>query len=208
MKFTFDRSNTLLALKVFLNIFGKKNSGSTRIHKGDRSYFDMTGIRFPQHPDRVQGCEIRSHSFGSPIVDNLLRTHLIQVNRMQSPKNNEDVTYINFSALNEQPMMVETQKVEIVPKSQVENQGLEGVITIKKEKELERHPDEKSTSAHVVDELRRVLESRKKVSEAGTSRDEEDEMEVASSFSEQVGQSDKVQKKNHSFSLTMQVIFL
>ena len=138
----------------------------------------MTGIRLPQHLIRA----------GAPTIENLLGTHLIQVNRMQSPENNEDATYINLSTLNEQPMMVDekTQNVnavEIVPKSQAETRGLEDAIAIKEEKELERYPDENSTSAHVVDELRRVLESRKKVSEAGTSRDERDEMEVASFYS-------------------------
>ena len=158
----------------------------------------MTGIRLPQHPHGVQGCEIGSGSFDAPAIDNLLRTHLIQMNRMQSPKNNEDATYINLNISNEQPMMVneKTQNVnaiEIVPKSQ----ALEGAVpvAIKEETQLDHHLDEQSTSAHVVDELKRVLEERKKVSEAGTSRDEGDEMEVASSFSEQVGQSGKVHKK-------------
>ena len=157
-------------------------------------YFEMTGIRLPQHPYRVQGCEIRG---GAPTTDNLLRTHLIQMNRMRSPKKHEDATYINLNILNEQPMMVDekTQNVnaiEIVQKSQ----ALEGAVpvAIKEETELDHHPDEQSTSTHVVDELKRVLEERKKVSEAGTSRDEGDEMEVASSFSEQVGQSGKVHK--------------
>ena len=67
----------------------------------------MTGIRLPQHPHRVQGCEIRSGSFDAPTIGNLLRSHLIQVNRMQSPKNNEYATYINLNILNEQPMMVD-----------------------------------------------------------------------------------------------------
>ena len=159
------------------------------------AYFEMTGIRLPQHPHRVQGCEIGSGSFYAPTIDNLLRTHLIQMNRMQNPKNNEDATYINLNILNEQPMMVDekTQNVnaiEIVPKSQ----GTVVPVAIKEEKEPDHHPDEQSTSTHVVDELKRVLEERKKISEAGTSRDEGDEMAVASSFSEQVGQSGKVHK--------------
>ena len=91
--------------------------------------------------------------------------------------------------------MKNVNAIEIVPKSQ----ELEGAIplAIKEEKELEHHPNDQTTSTHVVDELRRVLESRKKVCEEGTSRGEGDEMEVASSFSEQVGQRGKVQR-NHS----------
>ena len=173
----------------------------------------MTGIQLPKHLYRGQYCEMqnRSNNGATSFNSNLLQAHLIQMQRMQNPdKNGENInnpTYIDLSILYQQTTKDENDAkaknvnvVEIVRRFESGGEGAKVMV----EKEMEETTDQPSSSAsvHVVDELRKVLESRKRTSEPSTSRDKEkdEEMEVASSFSEQVGQNNQI---NNSHKLNL-----
>ena len=161
----------------------------------------MTGIQLPKHLYRGQRCEMQNRSIGAPATfNNLLQAHLIQMHRMQNPdtnqneknnNNNNNPAYIDLSGLyNEQIKEESDAKGQNANVVEIEGDPAK----VKKEEYMDENPDEAqastSASVHVVDELRKVLESRKRMSESGTSRDREDEgMEVASSFSDQVRRS-------------------
>ncbi len=151
----------------------------------------------PQLLFRGQSCATHRGRFRSgPGDSNLLRTHLLQTHRMQNGlnagKNTTEPVYIDLTPKTE-TQRAETSQVDVATEPQ--NGATDGKETTEKvdsstevwstsaQPTMLPDPERVKTSAFVVDELKRVLESRKK------SEPRDEQTLVASSSSDQVRRS-------------------